>query len=131
SQAAYHPVVRIQDGIVHPPHTDALLSVDILFPERCDLCRHFNPTIKLRYWILTLLLAVGTTQLADGTARSYSNRKSIYLPPVMYCRVKGIMRIVGISGSPRKAGNTEFLLNEALAAAAEQGFQTERLLCSE
>ena len=78
-----------------------------------------------------MLLAVGTTQLADGTARSYSNRKSIYLPPVMYCRVKGIMRIVGISGSPRKAGNTEFLLNEALAAAAEQGFQTERLLCSE
>jgi hypothetical protein len=29
--------------------------------------------------------------------------------------VNGIMRIVGISGSPRKAGNTEFLLNEALA----------------
>ncbi len=41
------------------------------------------------------------------------------------------MKIVGISGSPRKAGNTEFLLNEALAVAAEYGFQTERLLCSE
>jgi len=42
-----------------------------------------------------------------------------------------MMRIVGISGSPRKAGNTEFLLNEALAVAAEHGFQTERLLCSD
>ena len=41
------------------------------------------------------------------------------------------MRIVGISGSPRKAGNTEFLLNEALAVASEYGFQTERLLSSE
>ena len=45
--------------------------------------------------------------------------------------VRGMMRIVGISGSPRKAGNTEFLLNEALAIAAERGFQTDRLLCSE
>jgi len=39
--------------------------------------------------------------------------------------------VVGISGSPRKAGNTEFLLSEALALAGERGFQTERLLCSE
>jgi multimeric flavodoxin WrbA len=45
--------------------------------------------------------------------------------------VRVIMRIVGICGSPRKAGNTEFLLNEALAVANEYGFQTERLLCSE
>ncbi|MDM7935230.1 MAG: flavodoxin family protein [Methanothrix sp.] len=41
------------------------------------------------------------------------------------------MMVVGISGSPRKAGNTEFLLNEALASAGERGFETERLLCSE
>lgn len=41
------------------------------------------------------------------------------------------MMVVGISGSPRKGGNTEFLLSEALGAALERGFQTERLLCSE
>jgi multimeric flavodoxin WrbA len=41
------------------------------------------------------------------------------------------MLVVGISGSPRKAGNTEFLLGEALAVAKERGFETERLNCSE
>jgi multimeric flavodoxin WrbA len=41
------------------------------------------------------------------------------------------MMVVGIGGSPRKAGNTEFLLNEALAVAKERGFETERLLISE
>lgn len=41
------------------------------------------------------------------------------------------MMVVGISGSPRKAGNTEFLLGEALAVAKERGFQTEMLLCSD
>jgi len=41
------------------------------------------------------------------------------------------MMVVGISGSPKKAGNTEFLLGEALAVAKERGFQTERLLCAE
>ncbi|MDD4094531.1 MAG: flavodoxin family protein [Methanothrix sp.] len=41
------------------------------------------------------------------------------------------MMVVGICGSPRKAGNTEFLLNEALAAALERGFDTERILLSE
>jgi len=41
------------------------------------------------------------------------------------------MMVVGISGSPRKGGNTEFLLNEALGAALERGFEVERLLCSE
>ena len=41
------------------------------------------------------------------------------------------MMVMGISGSPRKGGNTEFLLNEALGAASERGFETERLLCSE
>ena len=41
------------------------------------------------------------------------------------------MIVVGICGSPRKAGNTEFLLNEALSVAKERGFETERLLVSE
>jgi len=41
------------------------------------------------------------------------------------------MMVAGISGSPRKAGNTEFLLNEALSTAEERGFETERLLCSD
>jgi len=45
--------------------------------------------------------------------------------------VNGKMIVVGISGSPKKAGNTEFLLGEALAVAKERGFQTERLLCAE
>lgn len=37
------------------------------------------------------------------------------------------MKIVGIRGSPRKAGNTEFLLSEALAIATEYGIQTQSL----
>jgi multimeric flavodoxin WrbA len=41
------------------------------------------------------------------------------------------MIVLGISGSPRTAGNTEFLLNEALAAVEKRGFLTVRLLCSE
>jgi multimeric flavodoxin WrbA len=41
------------------------------------------------------------------------------------------MKVVGICGSPRKAGNTEFLLNEGLAVAKERGFETEKLLISE
>jgi multimeric flavodoxin WrbA len=41
------------------------------------------------------------------------------------------MMMAGISGSPRKAGNTEFLLNEALSTAEERGFETKRLLCSD
>ena len=41
------------------------------------------------------------------------------------------MMVVGISGSPRKAGNTEFLLVEALGAAQERGIQTEKILCSD
>jgi multimeric flavodoxin WrbA len=41
------------------------------------------------------------------------------------------MMVVGISGSPRKGGNTEFLLSEALAGAFERGFEVERLFCSE
>lgn len=41
------------------------------------------------------------------------------------------MMVAGISGSPRKGGNTEFLLDEALKTSAERGLRTERLLCSE
>lgn len=41
------------------------------------------------------------------------------------------MMVVGICGSPRKGGNSEFLLNEALAVAEERGFETEKLLLSE
>jgi multimeric flavodoxin WrbA len=41
------------------------------------------------------------------------------------------MMVVGICGSPRKAGNTEFLLNEALAVAKERGFEIEKVLLSE
>jgi multimeric flavodoxin WrbA len=39
--------------------------------------------------------------------------------------------VVGICGSPKKAGNAEFLLGEALGLAKERGFDTEKLLCSE
>ncbi|ABR53925.1 NADPH-dependent FMN reductase [Methanococcus vannielii SB] len=35
------------------------------------------------------------------------------------------MKIVGISGSPRKNGNTSYLVKEALKAAEEKGFKTE------
>jgi multimeric flavodoxin WrbA len=40
------------------------------------------------------------------------------------------MMILGISGSPKKGGNTEYILDEALKVASERGFQTERLLSS-
>lgn len=35
------------------------------------------------------------------------------------------MKIIGISGSPRKNGNTEILVQEALKAASEKGAKTE------
>ena len=35
------------------------------------------------------------------------------------------MKILGISGSPRKNGNTSYLVKEALQAAKEEGFETE------
>jgi multimeric flavodoxin WrbA len=41
------------------------------------------------------------------------------------------MRVVGVSGSPRNAGNSEYLLNEALKVVEERGFSTQKLLCSE
>ncbi len=40
------------------------------------------------------------------------------------------MMILGISGSPKKGGNTEYILEEALKVASERGFKTEQLLCS-
>lgn len=36
-----------------------------------------------------------------------------------------MIKIVGIAGSPRRGGNTEFLVKEALKAAAEEGIETE------
>lgn len=41
------------------------------------------------------------------------------------------MIVVGICGSPRKAGNSEFLLSEALSVVKERGFETEMHLVSE
>ena len=38
------------------------------------------------------------------------------------------MRILGIMGSPRIGGNTDLLLNEALAGAQEQLAETERIV---
>jgi multimeric flavodoxin WrbA len=40
------------------------------------------------------------------------------------------MMILGVSGSPRKGGNTEYILDEALKVASERGFKTQQLLCS-
>jgi len=36
-----------------------------------------------------------------------------------------MVKVIGISGSPRAGGNTEFLVKEALAAAEEAGAETE------
>ncbi len=41
------------------------------------------------------------------------------------------MKILGISGSPRKGGNTEIMMREALAAVQEAGKETELVLLSE
>ncbi len=41
------------------------------------------------------------------------------------------MRILGIVGSPRKNGNTEILMNEALKVARDAGCETEIFLMSE
>jgi multimeric flavodoxin WrbA len=41
------------------------------------------------------------------------------------------MRILGIVGSPRKDGNTEILMKEALRVAGEAGCETEMFLMSE
>jgi len=37
------------------------------------------------------------------------------------------MKVLGISGSPRRGGNTDFLIQLALGVLAEKGFQTEFL----
>jgi len=39
------------------------------------------------------------------------------------------MKVLGIYGSPRKAGNSDLLLDAALEAAAQEGAQVERLYC--
>jgi multimeric flavodoxin WrbA len=41
-----------------------------------------------------------------------------------------LLKILGICGSPKRGGNSEYLLEEALLVASERGFQTQRLLCS-
>lgn len=41
------------------------------------------------------------------------------------------MKIIGICGSPRKGGNTEILLKEALKGAEEAGAETELILLRE
>jgi multimeric flavodoxin WrbA len=40
-------------------------------------------------------------------------------------RRSSLLRILGISGSPRKKGNTTLLLKEALAAAKDEEVKTE------
>ncbi len=40
------------------------------------------------------------------------------------------MKAIGISGSPRKEGNTEFITNHALQAIAEEGIKTELISLS-
>ena len=41
------------------------------------------------------------------------------------------MKILGIVGSPRKGGNTEILVEEALTATREAGAQTEIILLAD
>lgn len=40
-------------------------------------------------------------------------------------------RVIGISGSPRKCGNTDLLLDEALKAARSKGAKTKKVILSE
>jgi len=42
-----------------------------------------------------------------------------------------IMKVLGIVGSPRKGGNTEILVREALSAAREAGAETEIVLAAD
>lgn len=41
------------------------------------------------------------------------------------------VKVLGILGSPRRAGNTEILLDQALAGARSQGAETEKLILNE
>ena len=40
-------------------------------------------------------------------------------------RQEPTMRVLGISGSPRRGGNTDFVINMALGLLAEEGLETE------
>jgi multimeric flavodoxin WrbA len=42
-----------------------------------------------------------------------------------------MVKVIGVCGSPRKGGNTEILVNNALEAARTQGAETEIILLSE
>lgn len=44
---------------------------------------------------------------------------------------KKIKRILGISGSPRRGGNTEILLDKALEAARRKGAETKKIVLNE
>ena len=57
--------------------------------------------------------------------------KALYFSQAFLLKGERKMMVVGISGSPKKAGNTQFLLNEALALANERGFETENVLCAD
>jgi multimeric flavodoxin WrbA len=57
--------------------------------------------------------------------------KALYFSRAFLLKGERKMMVVGISGSPKKAGNTQFLLNEALALANERGFETEKVLCAD
>jgi len=41
------------------------------------------------------------------------------------------MKVIGVCGSPRKGGNSEILLDAALAACAKEGAKTEKLLLAD
>lgn len=41
------------------------------------------------------------------------------------------MKILGISGSPKKNGNSEQMINRALAMAEKRGFTTDSVFLSE
>jgi len=41
------------------------------------------------------------------------------------------VKVLGILGSPRRGGNTEILLDQALAGAGSQGAETEKLILNE
>ena len=41
------------------------------------------------------------------------------------------MKILGISGSPRKGGNSEILLEKSLEGASDSGSQTEKIVLAD
>ncbi len=38
---------------------------------------------------------------------------------------ENVVKLLGIVGSPRRGGNTEFMMREALKAAEQEGAETE------